>query len=178
MIGYYCGMIFRTPEAVDAAAIARIWWQGWKDGHLGNVPDELVAARTEQSFFDRAQQRINDNTVVAVVDDAVCGFVMVVDDEVEQVYVDAQHRGSGTAEGLLHEAEQLVLRNGHTTAWLAVVEGNVRARRFYERNGWSNGGLFVHHAPEAETPIEVPALRYTIDVAAGATEATTNRREQ
>lgn len=181
--------MFREPVAADAAAIARIWWEGWNDGHLGHVPDELVNARTEQSFLDRARQRIetgNIGNIVVVVDDVVGGFAMVVDDEVEQVYVDARHRGTGLAEGLLHEAEQLVRGNGHATAWLAVVEGNARARRFYERNGWSNEGPFIHSAPDAEAPISVPALRYTIDLTvrrpavetARPTEPTSNRGEQ
>lgn len=81
-------------------AVADIWHLGWQDGHLGFVPQALVGARTEDSFRSRAAERIGDTTV-AIVDGAVAGFVMVVDDEVEQVYVSALHRGTGVAAVLI-----------------------------------------------------------------------------
>jgi GNAT superfamily N-acetyltransferase len=65
---------------------------------------------------------------------------MVVDDEIEQIYVASEHRGTGAATELLLHAERRVAANGFLAAWLAVVDGNVRARRFYERNGWTDGG--------------------------------------
>jgi ribosomal protein S18 acetylase RimI-like enzyme len=149
----------RPATEADSGAVAGIWWDGWCDGHLGNVPDELVAARTQESFGSRAAQRVKD-TVVAVVGDTVAGFVMVVDDEVEQVYVATRHRGSGVAATLLDEAERLVRENGHERAWLAVVAGNERARRFYSRQGWIDEGLFDHQAAGPAGPITVPAHRY------------------
>jgi GNAT superfamily N-acetyltransferase len=157
----------RQAREDDAAAVAKIWYDGWRDGHLGHVPDDLVAVRTEESFQSRAADRVGD-TVVAVVDDAVAGFAMVVCDEVEQVYVSEQHRGRGVAGILLAEAERLVAVSGNERAWLAVVDGNVRARRFYERNGWTDEGVFDYPAASAAGPIPVPAHRYVKDVAADA----------
>jgi GNAT superfamily N-acetyltransferase len=153
----------------DAKAVAKIWYDGWRDGHLGNVPDDLVGVRTRESFQSRATGRVGD-TVVAVVDDEVAGFVMVVGDEVEQVYVAEQHRGSGVAALLLAEAERIVAVNGNVRAWLAVVDGNVRARRFYERNGWIDEGVFDYPAANAAGPIPVAAHRYVKRVAADAPE--------
>lgn len=135
----------RHATANDAPKIAEIWQQGWRDGHLGFVPPELVAARQQDSFRTRAAQRVDDTTV-AVVDGDVAGFVMVVGDEVEQVYVAARHRGAGVADTLMTEAERRIAHAGHSTAWLAVVAGNSRARRFYERRGWSDAGPFTYAA--------------------------------
>jgi ribosomal protein S18 acetylase RimI-like enzyme len=149
----------RLATADDAPAIARIWYQGWRDGHLGHVPDELVAQRTRESFDQRAAARVGD-TVVATVDGAVAGFIMVVGDEVEQVYVAGEHRGTGLAPALLTEAERLVAANGHDRAWLAVAPGNARARRFYERSGWIDNGLFDYPAATADGPMPVPCHRY------------------
>jgi ribosomal protein S18 acetylase RimI-like enzyme len=154
----------RPARPEDADAVARIWWDGWRDGHLGNVPDELVAIRTEESFWTRAEQRVAD-TVVAVVGGEVAGFVMVVEDEVEQVYVAAAHRGAGVAGVLLAEAERLVEANGHEWAWLAVAAGNARARRFYAKRGWTDHGLFDYPAASDDGPIPVPCHRYMIRVA-------------
>jgi len=62
---------------------------------------------------------------------------------------------------MLADAEQEVAANGHASAWLAVVAGNARARRFYERQGWTDEGLFDHQAPHPDGLIPVPAHRYT-----------------
>jgi GNAT superfamily N-acetyltransferase len=153
-------MILRPARDGDAAAVAAVWLAGWRDGHLGHVPDELVTARTPESFATRAAQRVADTTV-AEVDGEVAGFVMVVGDEVEQVYVSAAHRGGGIAGQLLAEAERQVAANGHDRAWLAVVPGNAHARRFYERQGWTDEGGFTY---EAGGGIAVPCRRYVKNV--------------
>ena len=150
----------RAARAQDARDIAEIWHRGWRDGHLGLVPQELVDVRTEASFRRRASERISDTTV-ATVDGAVVGFVMVVDDEVEQVYVAAAYRGTGVAKALIGEAEHQVRANGHGKAWLAVVAGNARARAFYERAGWVDEGPFDYLAAAEDGPIAVPCWRYT-----------------
>jgi GNAT superfamily N-acetyltransferase len=150
----------RPARADDAGAVAEIWERGWHDGHAGLVPQELVDVRTPASFRERAAQRVPDTTVAAV-DGAVAGFVMVVDGEVEQVYVSAVHRGTGVAAALIAEAERQVRANGHEMAWLAVVAGNGRARAFYERSGWVDGGAFDYEAAADDLTISVPCHRYT-----------------
>jgi ribosomal protein S18 acetylase RimI-like enzyme len=157
-------VIVRPGTAGDAAIVAEIWKLGWRDGHLGLVPDELARARTDESFAERASDRVDDTTV-AVVDGAVAGFVMVVDAEVEQVYVGSAYRGSGVADALLTEAERQVREGGRSQAWLAVVEGNARARAFYERNGWRDDGAFDYAAASESGPIPVPCRRYVKDLA-------------
>src|SRR5688572_23809629 len=87
----------------DAQQIAEVWHTGWRDGHLGLVPDELVPERTPHSFLVRARERL-EQTTVAITGDAVAGFVVVIGDEVEQVYVAAGHRGTGVAAALMREA--------------------------------------------------------------------------
>jgi ribosomal protein S18 acetylase RimI-like enzyme len=139
---------------------------------LGHVPEvtvapseipELIEARHEDSFRTRAAQRVNDTTV-ALVQCQIAGFVMVVDNEVEQVYVSALHRGEGEADKLMADAERRIKDAGYSTVWLAVVEGNARARRFYERRGWSDGGLFEYAAAGDHGPISVPSHRYVKDL--------------
>jgi len=158
-LGGVADLTLRPATSSDAATVAQIWSDGWLDGHLGNVSDELVALRTRESFDERAAPAIG-NTVVAIVDGAIAGFVMVVDDEAEQVYVSAEHRGTGVAAILLAEAERLVASNGYEQAWLAVAPGNARARRFYERSGWADEGPFDYPAAGPDGPIPVLCHRY------------------
>ncbi|KAA1424446.1 GNAT family N-acetyltransferase [Mumia zhuanghuii] len=153
----------RPARTDDSAVVAAIWHEGWGDGHLGQVPEALVAARSRASFEERALARVADTTV-AEVDGVVAGFVIVVGDEVEQVYVDRAFRGRDVAPSLLAEAERRVAGAGHPTAWLAVAPGNARARRFYERSGWADDGGFVYEAEVAGGRFGVPCRRYVKDV--------------
>ncbi|MBL0747616.1 GNAT family N-acetyltransferase [Nocardioides baculatus] len=142
----------RPAGAADMAAVADLWHEGWHDGHAGHVPDGLTAARTLAAFHERTPTRVAD-TAVAVSDAGeLLGFVMVVGDEVEQVFVARAARGTDLAARLLDEAERAVAAGGHSSAWLAVVAGNARARRFYERQGWVD---------EGDLPYEVTALGQT-----------------
>jgi GNAT superfamily N-acetyltransferase len=151
----------RPARDEDATVVGELWNEAWHDGHDGHVPDALVALRTPQTFRARAARMI-PRTTVATSDGAITGFVTVTGDEIEQVFVATASRGTGTAGALLAEAERQVAAAGHETAWLAVVAGNARARRFYERSGWSGDGLFSY---AAEGPVEVPCLRYVKRVA-------------
>src|SRR5580765_8134115 len=112
-----------TPDDVDA--IATLFHQGWHDAHPGHVPDALTERRTPEAFHDRVTQRVPETgeTTVAGVDGAIAGFIMIAGDEAEQVYVDRDVRGTGTAALLLTEAERQIGAAGHEVAWLAVVRG-------------------------------------------------------
>jgi len=156
----------RPAAAADVPAVARIWREGWVDGHQGHVPDALVAERTPATFDRRATERIG-HTWIAERAGVVAGFVVVVDAEVEQLYVDRRWRGGGVAERLLRHAEAVIGREGRRTAWLAVVAGNTRARRFYARLGWRDRGPFTYLAESATGTVPVPAHRYEREVGTG-----------
>jgi GNAT superfamily N-acetyltransferase len=148
----------RPATEADSEAITAVWHAGWPDGHLGNVPSELLEHRSLADFRRLVTARI-DATTVAVSDDGVIGFVTVHDDEVEQIYAAKAARGSGVAATLLTHAEQTIATR-HARAWLAVVAGNVRARRFYEKQGWQDAGPFDYFAEVEGGTFTVPCHRY------------------
>lgn len=149
----------RSATRADVDAIASIWRSGWADGHAGRVPAELERERRTGSWPAQVRDRLAQ-TWVAERDAYVVGFVTVVDDELEELYVAADARGSGVAATLLRHGERVVRDGGFTSAWLAVVAGNDRARRFYEREGWRDRGDFAYRARTAAGAIVVPARRY------------------
>jgi ribosomal protein S18 acetylase RimI-like enzyme len=157
------GVRLRPATVADTTAIARIWREGWVDGHERRVPDALAAERTPASFGRRAMERIGW-TWIAETGGAVVGFVVVVDAEVEQLYVDRSWRGQGVAQRLLRHAEAVIGQGGRRTAWLAVVAGNTRARRFYAKLGWRDRGPFTYPAQTATGTVPVPAHRYEREV--------------
>jgi putative acetyltransferase len=153
----------RRATADDVAAVARIWHIGWADGHVGNVPPELVQYRNATQFVSRARERLDTMWVVES-RGQIIGFVVVKDDEVEQIYVDRAARGSGVAAMLLRKGEAEIRGAGHRHAWLAVVAGNQRARSFYSRLGWRDAGPFSYLAETEAGPLAVPSHRYEIDL--------------
>ena len=117
----------------------------------------------------RARDRIH-STWVAETQGAIVGFIVVKDDEVEQIFVDRAARGSGVAEILLRKAEAEIRAAGHRRAWLAVVAGNQRARSFYSRLGWRDAGPITYMAETEAGPFAVPSHRYEMDLTEGNAE--------
>lgn len=154
----YVSEVLRPATPDDVEDIATIWHQGWSDGHLGHVPEGLHEHRQWEDFQALVPQRVRDTTV-ATIDDRVVGFVTVHSDEVEQMYVAAEARGGGTATALLQHAEEVIAET-FDLAWLAVVAGNARARRFYARNGWYDAGEFDYSAQVEGGTFIVPCHRY------------------
>lgn len=150
----------RPAGDADMAAVADLWHEGWHDGHAGHVPEGLTAARTLAAFHERTPPRVADTAVAVGDDGSLLGFVMVVGDEVEQVFVAPAGRGTGLASELLAEAERRVAAGGHASAWLAVVVGNARARRFYERQGWSDAGDLPYEVTAGGETFVSPCRRY------------------
>lgn len=155
----------RAAAPADVEVIATIWHEGWRDGHLGRVPDSLPEHRRLEDFRRRVPPRLA-GTTVAVAGTDVAGFVTVKGDEVEEIFVARGARGSGAADALLRHAEQAIAAR-YDVAWLAVVDGNARARRFYERNGWRDAGGFDYAAEVADGTIPVPSRRYEKTLTAG-----------
>lgn len=149
-----------TPR--DLSGLASLWRSAWLDGHSGNVPDELMAARGLDHFTRFLGERCADTTIAVDQSRSPLGLIILDNctGEVVQLAVARSARGTGVASRLLHAAERQLWQHGHTWAWLAVVPGNTRARAFYERHGWNDDGPMVHRAPTAEGGIDVPVRRY------------------
>lgn len=142
--------------------VAAVFHRGWHDAHPGLVPDGLTERRTPESFLERVTRRIveTEETTVAEVDGRIAGFIMVHDDEAEQVYVDRDFRGTGVAALLLTEAERQVAEAGHEVAWLAVVRGNERAQAFYAKQGWVDDGDVDYQVTALGEQFVSPCRRY------------------
>jgi ribosomal protein S18 acetylase RimI-like enzyme len=146
----------RPADERELDALARLWFDGWRDAHIAIVPPELTRLRTEQSFRERLQKRLGDVRAVGPHGSPV-GFCMLKDDELYQLYVSAQARGSGVAAILIDDAEARLAERGVETAWLACAIGNNRAARFYEKRGWQRARTVLSQldTPEGSFPLEV-----------------------
>ena len=152
-------MTLRPARPEDMAAVADIWHRAWHVAHPGHVPDGLTAGRTLEAFHQRTPPRVAD-TAVDEVDGRVVGFTMVDGDELEQLFVDPDLHGAGIAAPLLAEGERRIAAAGYDVAWLAVVVGNARARRFYEKQGWYDAGDLPYEVTAGGTTYISPCRRY------------------
>lgn len=144
-------MDVRPATTDDALGIARVHVGTWQSAYRGLVPDEYldaldvgrrVAAYEEFGTLSNAERPM----WVAERDGEIVGFVGTAPSsdepdtgELFAIYVSAQHWGTGAGAELMRQAiEWLSTRYAQATLW--VLEGNDRARRFYERGGWTFDG--------------------------------------
>ena len=132
-------MDVRDSDESEIDHLATVWYDGWRDAHLQIVPAELARLRTRDSFRDRLRADLRNIRVVGP-PGAPVGFCIVKGDELYQLFVSAEARGSGVAAALLAEAEARLSASGFEIAWLACAIGNERAARFYEKRGWHRAG--------------------------------------
>jgi GNAT superfamily N-acetyltransferase len=146
----------RAAEEAEVDHLAKLWYDGWQDAHAGVLPAELARYRTLESFTQRLRSAL-PNVRVAGPSGRPLGFSIVKDDELYQLYVSADARGTGVAAALLADAEASLATAGVATAWLACAIGNERAARFYEKSGWRLAGNMINEldTPDGLYPLEV-----------------------
>ena len=132
--------IIRHLVEADHAAVAALWHDAWHDGHGAILPADIVAMRTPATFADRLESLAADS-FVAEQDGTISGFFCLLQNEIDQLYVAANARGSGLAQRLIENAEDELAARGVVTAILQCSAGNLRAYRFYSRQGWTDTGV-------------------------------------
>ena len=152
-------MHIRHAEEHEVEALAKIWYDAWNDAHAQILPAELKRIRTLESFTERMRSALA-TVRVAGPRGAPVGFHMVKDDELYQLFVSAQARGSGVAAALIADAEAQLARAGVQTAWLACAIGNDRAARFYEKSGWRRAGNMINPLETGDGVFDLEVWRY------------------
>lgn len=149
----------RRAERAEIDHLARVWYDGWQDAHAPIVPAELTRRRTLESFKHRLEAALPDIRVVGPAG-APVGFCIVKGDELYQLYVSPQARGSGLAAALIADAEARLAETGVETAWLACAIGNERAARFYEKCGWRRAGTMLNRLETSNGEFPLDVWRY------------------
>jgi GNAT superfamily N-acetyltransferase len=152
-------MTVRAAEEIDLDQMAKVWYDGWHESHSRIVPPELTRLRTFENFRERLAAALRDTRVVGPPAGPV-GFCIVKGDELYQLFVSAESRGSGVAAALIADAEARLATSGVDTAWLACAIGNDRAARFYEKCGWRRVGTMLNQAETASGPFPLEVWRY------------------
>lgn len=145
-------MIVRRAVPADAEAAARVHWLSSNTAYGRDDPFERRLATTQEAFeLDHVR------LYVAEEGDTTIGVAIVGNTELYALYVHPDWWGAGAGQLLMERAEaQLALTCDE--AELTVLADNPRARRFYERNGWTLGGL-VTEPHFGGVPTEVAKYR-------------------
>ena len=151
-------MSVRPAEVVEIDHLAKVWFDGWQDAHARILPAELTRIRTLESFRERLETSLAHVRVVGPFPTPV-GFCMLKGDELYQLFVSAEARGSGAAAALAADAEARLVEGGVEIAWLACAIGNERAARFYEKCGWRRAET-VFYEPDASNGTLLEVWRY------------------
>jgi ribosomal protein S18 acetylase RimI-like enzyme len=156
-------MRVRPARPEDAAAIADVHVRSWQTAYEHIFGSERLATldfeRRRAGWADAIER---GHAVLVAEDDggAVVGFVSVGDGELYAIYVRPEAWGTGAGPALMGEATR-VLAADNDEAVLWVLEDNARARRFYEREGWTlDGGT----KDDEFLGVEVREVRYRISL--------------
>ncbi len=130
----------RPAVKADLPALADLWHQGWTEAHAAHVPADLTAQRTRDSFAIRLQDILPDTSTLGEIGKPL-GFCAIKGNEIYQMYVDPNARGTGAASRLMADGLARISAVGYNEARLDVIPQNPRAIAFYEKTGWQQRGL-------------------------------------
>jgi len=164
----------RAVEA-DAEAIAALHVRSWQYAYRGQLPDSFLdhlsnEVDTRIDFWRThiATSYSGRHEIWAIdVDAQLNGFAALGparDDKMDSaselyaIYVDPDRWRRGLGSELLAHAARRFIGLGYSAAILWVLESNLRARRFYERAGWTlDGGTKTENLPDGT---ELHEVRY------------------
>ncbi|MEU0812096.1 GNAT family N-acetyltransferase [Streptomyces sp. NPDC005970] len=167
------GVHVREMTEADIDAVAAVRVRGWQAAYRGLIPQAHLDgmsvekdARRRREFFSRG---VGD--VVNLVADGPVGEVVgwacfgpyrdrdlpSGDAELYAIYVRPDLFGGGIGRALLTESVSRAAERGFPRLRLWVLEGNARARRFYERAGFAPDGGQEDYEVDG---VPVPEVRY------------------
>lgn len=155
----------------DAPAIAALHIESWRSAYRGLLPDDFLDGPVVEDRVRLWNARMpapdlhRRLVLKAVADGALVGFVCVLLDEepawgalLDNLHVKPELRGLGIGRRLFREARDWVsVAAPGQRMHLTVIEGNLEARRFYDRHG---GAIVERKIKEVIPGTRLTILRY------------------
>lgn len=145
-------LLIRTAIHAYAGDIGRIHLRSRQLAYQTILPGDDLPSSSIEKWVRRWEQNLagpsSVETLVAQYDRTIVGFastgpsrdpdaVSGVTAEVWALYVDPEHWGQAIGWRLWNRARSRLREQGYLDVTLWAIEGNARARRFYERQGFS-----------------------------------------
>lgn len=133
-------MNIRRTQRSDLLLIATIQIESWRDTYSDVLPEEYLANQiTEDLKRHWSEVEIQPEDIILIAEyEGVIGFISVwcrPDPFIDNLHVKPAKRSKRVGSALMKSAAHQMIQQGHTTAYLWVVESNERAIQFYERLG-------------------------------------------
>jgi L-amino acid N-acyltransferase YncA len=147
-------VVIRRAKPADAAQIARVHVDSWREAYVGVVADSYLArldvgAWTERRHSELSRPDRGTSVWVAQEAEQILGFASLGPSrdedadrttfELYSVYLEPSAWGRGTARVLVRTVLSTVPAGASVTLW--VLDANQRAQRFYRRNGFVSDGV-------------------------------------
>ena len=170
-------VVLRTVNDLDLMEIGALHYRSRAAAYAHFLPPEALAFGSEAAlgewWSERWKWERDDHRMTVAVDgDRLVGFTYLGPDEqpgvrlLSAIHVDPGYVGAGVGKLLMLDA----LEHLGDRAVLWVLEGNDRARRFYERGGWVFDGVT---RDEMWSGVPTHQLRYSWTAEPGGRERAT-----
>jgi GNAT superfamily N-acetyltransferase len=168
------GVRIRPLVEADLEAVATLHVRGWQWAYAGIMPQVYLDSLTVADNLARRRRRresgaLPADELVAERDGVLVGWAAVgpyredpdgLDRTVGELYAIYAHPdaiGTGVGRALMAASLDLARAAGYPEIRLWVLEGNHRARRFYEKAGFAADGARAYYEREG---VRVPEIRY------------------
>jgi ribosomal protein S18 acetylase RimI-like enzyme len=138
-------VLIRPARVDDLEALAELHHAIWLASHAGFVG--LPTSARDIGWYRDVIAPTLERTIVAERAGTPVGYVTWLGDLLDDIWIAPWAQGQGIGARLLGAGEEAIHSSGHDEARLECVAGNLSARRFYERHGWTFLREFATHSP-------------------------------
>lgn len=132
-------ILIRPYQQSDAAALARLWLESWR-----STPVEVSRTTHVGDLCERIDRELRGGWTVYVAKNgnALVGFVAIKKEEnqLDQLFVHPASQSRGIGKLLLGRAKEEMPKG----FWLSTALINIRAQKFYEREGFTVAEEYSH----------------------------------
>ena len=152
----------------DAEILSELSKTTFFDTFTGTCTEEDMQQFLQEYFnLNQVKKELSDKNDLyffAEIDGVPAGYIRMMEDysqfelikkwkalELKRIYVDKKFHGMGLAQQMVLFVENFAKENKYEVVWLGVWEHNLRAKRFYEKSGFTDSG-YTHDFPIGNTP--------------------------
>lgn len=149
--------MFREALKTDLPQIAKIHSDAWHAAYEDLIDPRILIRVTPESRLSSWKewfQAGNHNVMLLIEADEILGFIRTCPTrpvarppagygEMTHLYLDPNIIAKGYGHQLFEQAKQMLANAGYLGMILWTIEGNVRARNFYENHGMKTDGARV-----------------------------------
>ena len=173
----------RTAWTADAAAIAAVQVDAWRESYVSLLPAEVLAGLDAGPIADRWAASLakpgdaRNRVLVGLERATVRGFAVtgpsgdpdadpVADGEIAELVVEPARRGSGHGSRLLQACADTLRADGFRRATIWLASSDDRARAFLTAAGWAPDGAHRELDLRGDAEIVVKQVRLHTDLGA------------